>query len=741
MGYAVGAWIAAQVAGFFVEQGYVGRTLLDVVLYLLIVGFFAMLVVMWYHGEEGHQKAQRVEVILMMALLAIAVGGSAIVATRDRGPEADLAGVDPVVDLGDRSVAVLPFENDLTDPSMAWLDRGVSELLATDLSQVESLRVVGGQRIIDLMRQIGEEDSRIVPEEQRTRVTQMAGARYMLSGRIVGQGDNVVLIASLIDADTGEIAAAAREQGPDVFAVVDAVSRELVTTVLAPANGGSMASVTEMTTTNLEAYAAYQRGLEARHLFLFPEAAEHFGRAVEIDSTFALAHFQLAGVQVQQGDFAGSSASLRRARENLTHAAPRDRMYIDGLDAMIAGDLDRAERRLRDLIAAYPDEKEGRLTLSAMLRGRDGASAEVARLVEETLLLDPMYAAGYNDLAYTEAFRGNYDSALALIDTYARLEPGQANPFDSRGEILLRAGRSDEARESFREALDVNPTFSLALRHLVESYLREDLTADAREDLTGFTTYDDPALRSVARMLEAETWFWDGEFDQGLAALRAVTEDPEADPANKLNAMRALLFALAQTGRFDEAAAPGARVRAMTPTEGSDAMVAIVAAGEQGRLEDLAAAADEMVARFQRSPDVERFVPVAASMARIWTAFYEGNHELVVELARNAPFAFGETGTEALGYPVMRSLLALEDPRAVGHLTVARRTGITGVVGQWDSLTWRMLQYFEGRAHEVVGDTTGAIASYEALKNGWGDAVGSVPLVSDVDDRLEALRR
>jgi hypothetical protein len=39
------------------------------------------------------------------------------------------------------------------------------------LSQVASLRVVGGQRIIDLMRQIGEEDSRIVPEEQMTRVT------------------------------------------------------------------------------------------------------------------------------------------------------------------------------------------------------------------------------------------------------------------------------------------------------------------------------------------------------------------------------------------------------------------------------------------------------------------------------------------------------------------------------------------------------------------------------------------
>ena len=739
MGYAVGAWIVAQVVGFFVEQGYVGRTILDVVLYLLAVGVLAMLVVMWYHGEDGRQRVQKVEAVLMTAILAVAVGGSAVVATRDRGPEMLEDG--PVVDLGDRSVAVLPFENDLADPSMAWLDRGVSELLATDLAQVESLRVVGGQRIIDLMRQIGEEDSRVVPEQQRTRVTRMAGARYTLSGRIAGGAGSVVLIASLIDADTGEIAAAAREQGPDVFALVDAVSQQLVTTVLAPTDTAPMASVADMTTGSLEAFAAYQRGLEARHRFLFREAGEHFGRAVEIDSTFALAHFQLAGVQVQMGDFAGSATSLRRATDNLTHASPRDRMFIEGLSAMIEGDIARGERRLRDLIAAYPDEKEARLVLSAMLRQRDGGSAEVARLVEEALRLDPLYAPGYNDLAYTEAGRGNYDSALALIETYAGLEPGQANPIDSRGEILLRAGRVEEGREAFREALDLNPSFTLALRHLVESQLRDGLTEEARTDLGPFTGSADAAVRAVARMLEAEAWFWEGAFDEGIASLRAAIDDPDPDPAQRLNALRALVFALAQLGRFEEAERVMPEISRTAATEGSDLMVAIVAAGETGRSAAFDAALDAMEGRFEGNPDVARFLPVARHMVRLWSAFYDGNHELAVEIARSAPFRMGETGTEAIGYPVMRSLLALEDPRALGHVSLARRAGITGVPGQWDSLTRRILQYFTGRAHEVLGDTAQAIRAYRTLKDGWGDATAAVPLVADVDERLEALRR
>lgn len=740
MGYAVGAWIAAQVAGFFVEQGYVGRTLLDVVLYLLIVGFFAMLVVMWYHGEGGHQKVQRIEAILMTALLAIAVGGSAIVATRDGGP--DLAsGDEAVVDLGDRSVAVLPFENDLDDPSMAWLDRGVSELLATDLSQVESLRVVGGQRIIDLMAQIGEAESRVVPEEQRTRVTQMAGARYMLSGRLAGSPDNVVLIATLTDSDTGVIAASAREQGPDVFALVDAVSAELLSEALAPGEAG-LASIADITTGDLEAYAAYQAGLEARYLFLFPEAREHFSRAVEIDSTFALAHFQLAGVQVQTGDFVGSTESLRLASEYLTHASPRDRAYIEGLGAMIRGDLEEGERRLREMIDRFPDEKDGRIMLASMLRNRDGSGPEVARLLEETLRLDPSYSAGYNELAYAEAGRGNLDSALALLDIYANLEPDQPNPWDSRGELLVRAGRVEEGREAFRRALDVNPTFTVALRHLVESQMRDGLGAEARADLGSFRGAGDSRTRMVAHALEAETWFWDGDLDAGLAALRAGIDVPGPDPGEQVNLLRSLLFAHVQTGRHDAIPGLADRMAELSRIEGSHFIALIVRAGEEGRIDEMSRHSDEMVRTFQSVPGLQDLMPVAISFSQIWNAFYRGEHERVIELARNAPFRQGATGTDQLGYPVMRSLLATgRDAEAVGHVDVVRRAGITGVPGQWDALTFRLLQYWEGRAHEMAGNTEAAVSSYETLLEAWGETVRDVPYTADLEDRLESLRR
>lgn len=740
IGYAVTAWLVAQVVGFFVEQGYVGRTILDVALFLIGVGFLVMLVLVWYHGEGGRQKVRRSEASLLLALLVIAGVGGTYLATRGAAPDLAVDPDDVFVDLGDRSIAVLPFENELTDPSMEWLDRGVSELIATDLSQVESLRVVGGQRIIDLLRQLGADDERVVPESHRTRVTQLAGAHYMLTGRIAGSVGNFVLIASLTDADTGEIAAGASRTGSDVFALVDEVSADLLAQSLTTTDDTPVASIADMTTANLEAYAEYQRGLEARWQVRVPEAAEHFRRATELDSTFALAHFQLAGAQAAMGDFAAAPLSLQNARKNLTLASGRDSLFIAGWGAWIEGDTGTGERILRDLIARYPDEKEGRIVLAGALRGRDGSGAEAARLIEETLRLDPLYSVGYNELAYTEAGRGNLDTAAALIATYVRLEPGLANPIDSKGEILEMAGRTEEAREAYREALTLDPSFTAALRHLFESYMREDRGADARAELAGFFEGEEAGVRAIARSLAGQAYLWDGDFDAGVASLEASVAEAESDPAFLVNQLRELLFVLIQLGRLEDGVLVADRISTLSPFEGAHEVRAIIAAGETGRIEELDRVAAAMVTRFRNDPNLATFADFAESMAGIWQAFYTGQHELVLQLAENAPFASGETGTEQLAYPVMRSLLALgQGERAIGHLDVARRAGITGIPNQWDSMTRRILQYYEGRARALSGDTAGALAAYRELVDAWGVATREVPLAADAIDRLEAL--
>lgn len=59
---------------------------------------------------------------------------------------------------------------------------------------------------------------------------------------------------------------------------------------------------------------------------------------------------------------------------------------------------------------------------------------------------------------------------------------------------------------------------------------------------------------------------------------------------------------------------------------------------------------------------------------------------------------------------------------------------------RFDPLPWRQREYLAARAYELVGDTARAIEVYEDLVGGFGDAVGQIPLMADVPERLVALR-
>ena len=64
LAYLVGAWVAIQAVGFYVEQGYIGRTALDATLFLAAIGLTATAVAVWNHGEAGAQPVARGERVI-----------------------------------------------------------------------------------------------------------------------------------------------------------------------------------------------------------------------------------------------------------------------------------------------------------------------------------------------------------------------------------------------------------------------------------------------------------------------------------------------------------------------------------------------------------------------------------------------------------------------------------------------------------------------------------------------------
>lgn len=69
--YLAGAWVALEVVDLIGDIWALPEVIPQVATVVLVVGFFAVLVLAWYHGEKGRQKVSGAELLLIAVLLAI----------------------------------------------------------------------------------------------------------------------------------------------------------------------------------------------------------------------------------------------------------------------------------------------------------------------------------------------------------------------------------------------------------------------------------------------------------------------------------------------------------------------------------------------------------------------------------------------------------------------------------------------------------------------------------------------
>ncbi len=124
-------------------------------------------------------------------------------------------------------------------------------------------------------------------------------------------------------------------------------------------------------------------------------------------------------------------------------------------------------------------EKAGRdpssaveLHSAAALLARAGARSVAAAFYRDALAANPAMTDAMNNLALLLAEDpSGVEEALRLLDDAIARRPDDAYYLSSRGEVLLRAGRVDEARAELRRALEKLPAEDAAAREAIEALL------------------------------------------------------------------------------------------------------------------------------------------------------------------------------------------------------------------------------------------------------------------------------
>jgi serine/threonine-protein kinase len=232
--------------------------------------------------------------------------------------------------------------------------------------------------------------------------------------------------------------------------------------------------VSAMTTSSIPALRAYLEGEQAFRRLQFPEAQEAYTRAIDEDSTFAIAYYRLAQTY---GWFMGLGASEipqhLAAAERYSRGLPRrDSLLIRGWKlADVDGDMD-AIPLFEDLAARYADDVEAWHGLGDALFHMGGQAnrpltAAIAPL-ERTLSIDSTYAPSFIHLIEISYLLGDSLRGRDWTKRYLALDSSSVYAQSFRLLTPLQFGPPDDSARA-AAALD---TVSADLLHWMTARLR-----------------------------------------------------------------------------------------------------------------------------------------------------------------------------------------------------------------------------------------------------------------------------
>jgi TolB-like protein/Tfp pilus assembly protein PilF len=491
--YAVVAWlliqIATQVFPFFDIPNWTVR----LVVLAIIVGFPIALVIAWAFEltPEGLKRTEAADELPKRSLRSrawiyvVLIGGAISIALFFLG-RYTASRYSQTAASGEKSIAVLPFENLSEDKANAYFADGVQDEILSRLSKIGDLKVIS---------RTSTQKYKSAPANLRE-IARQLGVSNILEGSVQKASDQVRISVQLINAlnDSHVWAETYDRKLIDMFQVESDVAQKIASSLEAKLTGREKQDIAAVAGTRIpEAYDAYLHALALLNKQGQDDLAKLIGfcrRAIELDPNFAEAWAQLAGAESQKYFFPEHSAEqLARART-------------------------AAETALR-LAPDLPDAHVGMgLFYYYCLRNYDRALAELSVARERV----PNNANVLLSIALVQRRQGKLDASIDLQQQASKLDPLNEDVWVNLGRSFRGIRKFDEARPMFDRALTIAPNDAEIIGQIAETYLAQgDLETSWRmmKDLRF-----PPASRGLGSYFNL--LFYQRRYDDAIAAVSSL---------------------------------------------------------------------------------------------------------------------------------------------------------------------------------------------------------------------------
>jgi TolB-like protein len=219
------------------------------------------------------------------------------------------------------TVAVMPFRFSGADSTLQPLERGMADLLATDLARVRGITVVDRARLQAILDEIKLSQSGAVDSATGVRAGKLIQAGTLVQGSLLQNGDRLRADAALVSVATSGISAtpATDEQKIDqLFEMEKKIALSLIQSLGVPLTTADRNAIEQRPTRSLQAFLAYSQGLAYEDQGRFDDASRAYGNAARIDPGFGIAaqkSTQTANMSIGSGNASTIEASLQGTTE------------------------------------------------------------------------------------------------------------------------------------------------------------------------------------------------------------------------------------------------------------------------------------------------------------------------------------------------------------------------------------------------------------------------------------------
>ncbi|MDW3196795.1 MAG: helix-turn-helix domain-containing protein [Cytophagales bacterium] len=198
-------------------------------------------------------------------------------------------GSDSVAQLGDKSIAVLPFKNESSDSSNLYFVNGLMESTLNNLQKIKELRVISRSSVEKYRN-----TNKTIPE-----IAEELNVSYFVEGSGQKIGDQILLNIQLIEASTDRHLWAEQynREVVDIFELQNEVARNIVSSIEVIVTPSELELIEKKPTENLVAYDYYLQALgplNSRTHDGLNQAIGLLEKALEEDPEFSLAYANIA---------------------------------------------------------------------------------------------------------------------------------------------------------------------------------------------------------------------------------------------------------------------------------------------------------------------------------------------------------------------------------------------------------------------------------------------------------------